>query len=110
METPNPAAIPGKTPIFAIVTLDEPIERPNAEPIKEVRVRKPDAGTLRGLKLVDVINVDVNAMVQLLPRITEPVLHQPTLNAMNVSDFVALSNEVALFLPQKGEITDSPAE
>lgn len=99
---------PAPESIFSIVKLDEPIKRGGDAPdITEVKVRRPDAGTLRGLKLVDVINVDVNAMMTLLPRVTEPNIMEPQLASMNAADFVALANEVALFLPQKAAPTVS---
>lgn len=104
----SPAPAPAKESIFSIVTLDEPVARGDMK-IDQVKVRRPDAGTLRGLKLVDVINIDVVAMMQLLPRVCDPILLEHELVEMNVADFVALSNEVALFLPQKAAFTDSPA-
>lgn len=101
----SPAPAPAKESIFAIVKLDEPIVRGDQK-VEQVKVRRPDAGALRGLKLVDVINIDVNAMIQLLPRVCDPILLEHELAQMNAADFVALSNEVALFLPQKATLTD----
>ena len=45
-------------------------------------------------------------MIQLLPRVCDPILFEHELAQMNAADFVALSNEVALFLPQKATLTD----
>ncbi len=104
----SPVLAPVKESLFSTVKLDEPILRGDQK-IELVKVRRPDAGALRGLKLVDVINIDVNAMIQLLPRVCDPPLLEHELGQMNAADFVALSNEVALFLPQKATLTDSQA-
>lgn len=93
---------------MTLVTFDTPIVRGEIT-IEKVSVRKPQAGELRGLKLVDVVNVDVNAMIELLPRITLPVLMQPELRTMEVSDFLALADAVASFLPQTGQNSASQA-
>lgn len=105
----SPAPAPAKEQTKSIVTLDEPIELAEGQPaITEVEVRKPAAGELRGMKIADLINFDVNAMMKLLPRITVPTMMEHNLAKMNVADFIALSTEVGLFLPQKAAFTDSP--
>ncbi|KFA28137.1 tail protein, partial [Xanthomonas vasicola pv. vasculorum NCPPB 1326] len=42
--------------------------------ITQINVRKPGAGELRGLKLTDVLQLDVTALATLLPRISSPTL------------------------------------
>lgn len=106
-DVPTPAGF--NDPVLVTVNLDVPIKREGGD-ITSVQVRKPGAGELRGLKLVDVVNVDVNAMFQLLPRITQPVIHTQELVKMDIADFLALSNEVATFLPQRAERMDYQAE
>ena len=53
------------------MTLDVPIQRGD-QTITRVQVRKPNAGALRGLSLVEVLQMNVTALQTLLPRVTEP--------------------------------------
>ena len=60
------------------ITLSKPIKRGDGE-ITEVALRKPDAGSLRGLTLTDLVRMDVDSLAELTPRlspITEPEFRQ----------------------------------
>jgi hypothetical protein len=57
----------------------------------------PDTGALRGLKLTDVLQMDVNAMCRLLPRITDPALMPDEVAALPPADLLMLSSEVVSF-------------
>lgn len=76
--------------------LAEPIIRGEAT-ISEVTIRRPDTGALRGLKLTDVLQMDVNAMSRLLPRITEPALMPVEIEALSPADLLSLSGVVVSF-------------
>jgi len=78
------------------ITLVTPIARPTGS-ITAVGLRKPDVGTLRGLKMTDVLQMDVNAMLSLLPRITEPALLPAEVAAMDPADFMSLAGRVVGF-------------
>ena len=88
-----------------VVELDEPISR-GGEMIRKITLRRPKAGALRGLNLIDVAHLDVSALVKLLPRISEPVLTEYDVNNMELADLTALGSEVASFLAQKRMIAD----
>lgn len=87
------------------VTLDEPIKRGD-KLIKEIQLRRPKAGALRGLSLMNVANMEVSTLIKLLPRISEPALTEYDINNMDPSDLTALGVEVASFLPQKSMMAD----
>ena len=55
------------------IELDTPINR-GSKSIAKIDIRKPKAGALRGVSLVDVMQMDVTALTKVLPRITEPAL------------------------------------
>ncbi|MGS0581760.1 phage tail assembly protein [Xanthomonas oryzae pv. oryzicola] len=97
------------TPSFSpAVSLDQPIVR-GEQTITDLTVRKPGAGELRGLKLTDVLQLDVTAMATLLPRITSPTLTTADVNAMDPADLLALGQEVQLFfLPKAQREADFP--
>ena len=82
------------------VTLDTPIQRGDTI-ITEVQLRKPKAGEMRGLNMADVLQMDVNALTKLLPRITTPILSEVEIGNMDPADFVQLGSEVGGFLMTK---------
>jgi hypothetical protein len=82
------------------ITLDTPIQR-GEQTINEISVRKPMAGQLRGLNMTDILQMDVNALSKLLPRITSPALTEADISAMDPADLMQLGQEVAAFLVPK---------
>lgn len=77
-------------------TFDTPIEQAG-QSIKKVRLRRPVTGDLRGLKLFEIMQSDINTMIRLLPRITEPALAPDTILALPVADMTGLSGRVISF-------------
>lgn len=97
------------SPVFITdIELDTPIVRKGGD-VKKVTLRKPKAGELRGLNLTDILQMDVNALGKLLPRITGPSLTEAEVQAMDPADLVQLGGEVAGFLVPK-RMKDTPAE
>ena len=88
-------------PQMATVTLDAPITSGDIT-IDQVKIRKPQAGELRGLSLSALLNLDYAALENLLPRITIPTLTKAQIMAMDPSDFTQLGSEVMDFLLPKG--------
>ena len=84
------------------VILDEPLQRGDTV-ITEIQLRKPKAGELRGVSLVDVANLDVMALQKVLPRITQPILTTQDVNNLDLADLMALGAEVAYFLAKKAD-------
>lgn len=94
--------ISGKT-----VTLDTPIKRGKTE-IKEVILRKPQSGALRGVRLQALMEMDVNAVMAVLPRVSAPALTAQEVNEMDPADLLALSVEVVTFLLPKSALSAFP--
>lgn len=86
--------------ITASVTLEEPITRGD-QTIGTVTVRRPSAGQLRGLNLLDLMQMKTDAMVEVLPRITAPTLLKHEVEKLCPADFTALASEVVLFFAPK---------
>ncbi|RHW21703.1 phage tail assembly protein [Pseudomonas jilinensis] len=82
------------------ITLDEPIKRGETK-ITEVKLRKPASGELRGLNLVNLMNGDVDSLIKVLPRISEPTLTEQDVQQMEPCDLVQLGDTVAVFLQPK---------
>ncbi|WP_186376506.1 phage tail assembly protein [Yersinia alsatica] len=86
------------------VVLQTPIKRGKTV-INEVSLTGAlkQAGSLRGLKMYDIITTDVNALIKLLPRVTSPALTEIELVTMDTWDFSQLAQEVVTFLQPASE-------
>ena len=78
------------------INLTQPIKRGDTT-IDCVTLRKPEVGSLRGLKMTDILQMDVNAMSALLPRISDPALLPAEISAMDPADFMTLAARVVGF-------------
>ena len=85
-----------------IVMLDTPLKRGDTL-ITEIEIIRPNAGTLRGVRLADVANSDVDALMVVLPRITIPSLTTAECARLELPDLVALAGKVISFLSPKLE-------
>ena len=82
------------------VTLDTPIKRGNGF-ITEVTLRKPSAGELRGVSLAELLQMKVDALQTVLPRITSPILHKQDMATLDPADLVNMGTVVVGFLLTK---------
>ncbi|WP_313401745.1 phage tail assembly protein [Stenotrophomonas sp.] len=92
----------------APIVLEQPIKRGETK-YTEITLRKPTSGELRGLKLTDLLNGDVNATIRLVPRISNPSLTEQEVAALDVADLLMCADAVAVFLQKKGSTAESPA-
>ena len=83
------------------ITLKKPIVRGETE-ITEIDIREPKAGELRGIRLNDLLNGDVDAITTVLPRITSPVLQKHEIDALNPVDLANCCGEIMGFFMDAG--------
>ncbi|ROM60409.1 phage tail assembly protein [Pseudomonas rhodesiae] len=88
------------------VILDTPIRR-GTTTIDSITLRKPNSGELRGVSLAELLQMDVNSLIKVLPRISSPTLTTVEVTAMDPADLVALSTKITGFLLQKSTKTDA---
>ena len=81
------------------VILSKPVKRGDQE-ITTIAITDTikQAGSLRGLRLVDVLNFDFDAVSTLLTRVTTPSLTTSDVAGMETGDFTALCEEITPFL------------
>lgn len=93
------------------ITLAKPVVRGD-EKITCVTItdRIRQAGSLRGLKLVSVLNMDVDSVAVLLTRVTSPILKLDEINELDTRDFISLSEALVPFLTPAGSGALSEAE
>lgn len=92
-----------ETPIVAddnSVTLDSPIKRGKTE-ITQISLRKPQSGELRGVQLIELLNMDVASLIKVIPRISTPSITAPEAAAMDPADLLACGGKITDFLLQK---------
>ncbi|HYC80799.1 MAG TPA: phage tail assembly protein [Croceibacterium sp.] len=77
----------------APVTLANPVRRGDSE-IAAVVLRKPLGGDLRGLTLQDVLQSDVNALIKLVPRISDPPLTEQEVAALEADDIAEVGGTI----------------
>lgn len=94
------AATPLPTPAGEVVELDTPIVRGNHS-ITSISLRKPMAGELRGVSLIELMQMDVLSLRKVLPRITTPALTDIEIGNMDPADLVQCGVAVSGFLVQK---------
>lgn len=99
-KTDTAATAPSKDPNEETVALDSPVLR-GEQTITSVSLRKPMAGELRGVSLSDLLNLDVNAIIKVLPRVTSPSLTEQEAARLDPADLVQLGSKVAGFLLPK---------
>jgi hypothetical protein len=88
------------------VILDTPIRR-GTTTIDSITLRKPNSGELRGVSLAELLNMDVNSLVKVVPRISTPTLTAVEVTSMDPADLFALGTKVSGFLLQKSMKTDA---
>ncbi|WP_321346582.1 phage tail assembly protein [Halopseudomonas oceani] len=104
MDKPDAAATPQpkqqQPDNHQVIELDEPIKRGTTE-ITEVTLRKPVSGELRGVSLMELAQMDVQALRKVLPRITTPSLTDIEVGRMDPADLMQCGVAVASFLLTK---------
>ena len=88
------------------VTLDTPIKRGNTT-IDTITLRKPASGELRGVHLVELLNMDVATLIKILPRISSPGITAPEAAGMDPADLLACGSKISGFLLQKSVKTEA---
>ncbi|MBO1539585.1 phage tail assembly protein [Pseudomonas sp. OA65] len=88
------------------VRLDTPIIRGKTV-IDSITLRKPQSGELRGVQLVDLLNMDVATLIKILPRISTPGITASEVASMDPADLLACGSKISSFLLQKSVKTDA---
>jgi hypothetical protein len=81
------------------VELTVPIMRGDT-PVTAVTLTRPAVGALRGLNLLNILQMETGAMLALLPRITD--LSPPEVEALHPHDWVNLCSGVTGFFAPPG--------
>lgn len=80
--------------------LDTPLENGD-NVITRVTLHKPNSGALRGTSLSALVNLDVDSLRKVLPRVSTPTLTEWQVTMMDPADLVALGGIFIGFLMPK---------
>lgn len=90
------------------ITLTAPITRGETR-IETVQVVKPTTGALRGLKLVNLLQMDVGTLLTLLPRVTSPALLPDEVGALDPADLLSLGAATMSFFASAEQMAEIQA-
>ncbi len=90
------------------IILEKPIKRVD-KVIETVRLRKPRTGELRGLSFTDLATADVTAVIDLIPRISEPPLHPEEVEDLDPADSTEMAGAIRRFFMSKAQIAAAEA-
>lgn len=92
-----------KDPNTTTIELDTPIVR-GEQTITTLTIKKPDTGKLRGgIKLMELIQMDIDSIIKVIPRITTPTLTENDVASLDPADLLAVSTAVVGFFQTKAE-------
>lgn len=82
------------------ITLETPINRAGGD-ISQLTLLKPGAGQLRGCSLASLLQWDVDTLIKVLPRITQPGITEAEAARLDPADLTTLAAEISSFLLPK---------
>ena len=88
-------------------TLETPIIRGD-QTITTVILRKPNVQTLRGLSLGALVQMDIDSVIKLLPRISTPTLTNAEIERLEPADILAICGGVSSFFLTRAQRESLP--
>lgn len=87
-------------PDIQVIPLEVPIMMGTLE-IKSLEIRKPNVTALQGVKIADLLNGDVTAICNVIPRVSTPTLTKSQINQLEPADLAQIGGVLVLFLQPK---------
>jgi hypothetical protein len=87
------------------VPLSTPIRVAGNE-VTELDLRRPSAGELRGVKLLEVCQMETGAIIKVLARISTPMLSEQDAAGLDGADLMIIGTEIVAFFEPRA--TSSP--
>lgn len=92
----------------ATITLEVPLKRGDTE-ITALTLHKPNAGHLRGVSLKDCFEMNTDAVVALVPRISDPQITAQEMNKFDPSDLLQMASVIANFVLPPSLVSEAAA-
>ncbi|MBF7690867.1 phage tail assembly protein [Acinetobacter pollinis] len=71
--------------------------------LEKLDIRKPNIQALSGVKISDLLQADVNAILKVLPRVSNPTLTTQQVNQLEPSDIAQVGGVLMIFLQPKSQ-------
>lgn len=91
------------------ITLDTPIEREKTT-IDTLTLHKPNSGALRGVSVRSVLDMDVETIVKVVPRIADPKITDAEAARLDPPDLMKLGVALAGFFMPKAALAEAEAQ
>lgn len=91
------------------ITLNTPIKRGESE-IARITLHKPKAGQLRGVSLREALEMNTDAIVTVIPRISDPQLTAQEMQQVDTPDLLTMGAALANFLLPPQLVAEAAAQ
>lgn len=88
------------------ITLEQPLKRGDTL-VTTVTVRRPVSGELRGLSMLDLMRMEIDAVHKVLPRITQPMLNSFEVAKLDPADTAQFGLAIGDFFVTKAQRSGS---
>lgn len=78
------------------IKLSKPVMRGENE-ITSITLHEPNAGSLRGISISDLLNLNTDAITKLIPRISDPKLTEQEMQRFGLRDLANMGGAIANF-------------
>lgn len=91
------------------ITLETPIEREKSS-IDKLTLHKPTSGALRGVSVRSVLDMDVDTIVKVIPRIADPKITDAEAAKLDLPDLMQMGVALAGFFMPKSALAETTAQ
>lgn len=88
------------------ITLDTPIQRGD-NTIAKITLHKPNSGALRGVSVRSVLDMDVDTIIKVVPRISDPKITDAEAARLEAPDLMQMGVAVASFFMPKAAMSEA---
>lgn len=92
-----------------VITLDTPVERGETT-ISSITLHKPQSGALRGVSVRAVLDMDVETIIKVIPRISDPKLTDAEAARLELPDVMQMGVALAGFFMPKSALAEAAAD
>jgi hypothetical protein len=88
------------------ITLDTPIKRGETT-LSKITLSKPPSGALRGVSVRSVLDMDVDTIIKVVPRISDPKITDAEAALIDLPDLMQMGVALASFFMPKAALAEA---
>ena len=74
--------------------------------VRKISLRKPRAGELRGLAVSEIVRMEVNSLIKLIPRISTPHFSEEQVGKLDPSELMDFGAKITTFFVKPAQMAD----